>query len=72
VGKFAAVHVHGNNFAPMLAIGNLLFPQVLEVTFASRAKYTFGDADEVFPGELDSPNWAARKDYNLGCFNYPT
>ncbi len=69
--SFAVVHVHGNNAAPMLAIGNLLFPQILEVTFASRAKYTFGDADEVFPGKLDSPNLADGRDYNLGNFLYP-
>jgi hypothetical protein len=30
--KFAVVHVHANNYKPLLAIGNLLFPEVLEVT----------------------------------------
>ena len=66
--KFAVVHVHANNYRPLLAIGNVLFPEVLEVTYASRAKYTFTDCDEVFPGPLDSPNWPAAPDYELGKF----
>ena len=70
-GKFAVVHVHANNAEPLLELGNLLFPQLLEVTFASRAKYRFSDTDEVFPTELDSPNLATREDYNLGNFVYP-
>jgi hypothetical protein len=68
--KFAIVHVHANNYRPLLAIGNLLFPEVLEVTYASRTKYSFTDCDEVFPGPLDSPNWPAAADYGLGKFVY--
>ena len=68
--KFAVVHVHANNYRPLLAIGNVLFPEVLEVTYASRAKYSFADCDEVFPGPLDSPNWPAAPDYGLGKFVY--
>ena len=68
--KFAVVHVHANNYRPLLAVGNLLFPEVLEVTYASRAKYTFTGCDEVFPGPLDSPNWPAAADYGLGKFVY--
>lgn len=37
--KFAVIHIHANNYRPLLAVGNLLFPEVLEVTYASRAKY---------------------------------
>jgi hypothetical protein len=69
--KFAPVHVHANNHEPLLVIGNLLFPQVLEVTYASRGKYTFGETDEVFPSKLDSPNSARTPDYSLGRFVYP-
>ena len=68
--KFAVVHVHANNYRPLLAIGNVLFPEVLEVTYASRTKYSFTDCDEVFPGPLDSPNWPAAPDYGLGKFVY--
>lgn len=68
--KFSVVHVHANNYRPLLAIGNVLFPEVLEVTYASRAKYGFADSDEVFPGPLDSPNWPAAPDYGLGKFVY--
>ena len=53
--KFAVVHVHANNYRPLLAIGNVLFPEVLEVTYASRAKYSFTDCDEVFPGRSTAP-----------------
>jgi hypothetical protein len=68
--KFAVVHVHANNYRPLLAIGNLLFPEVLEVTYASKAKFACGDCNEVFPGPLDSPNWPAAADYGLGRFAY--
>ncbi len=68
--KFTVVHVHANNYRPLLAIGNLLFPEVLEVTYASRARYTFTDCDDIFPGPLDSPNWPAAADYGLGKFVY--
>ncbi len=69
--KFSVIHVHANNHAPLLAIGNLLFPEVLEVTFANRKRYTFVDTDELFPGPHDAPNLATRMDHNLGKFVYP-
>jgi hypothetical protein len=49
------VHVHANNYGSILAIGNLLFPSVLEVTYANRVKYVFEDTDETFTGALDLP-----------------
>ena len=66
--RFSVVHVHANNYGPILAIGNLLFPSVLEVTYANKAKYVFEDTDETFPGALDAPNLAAAPDYELGRF----
>jgi len=68
--RFAVVHVHANNHSPLLAIGNLLFPETLEVTYASRAKYTFRDTDEIFPGTLDTANLATATDHDLGKFAY--
>jgi hypothetical protein len=68
--KFAVVHVHSNNSAPLLVIGNFLFPQVLEVTYANKIKYTFNEFDETFPGILDAPNWPLAPDHNLGRFIY--
>jgi hypothetical protein len=68
--KFAVVHIHGNNAEPLLAVGNLVFPRILEVTYASRAKFRFSDSDEVFPGKLDAPNVATGRDYDLGNFIY--
>ena len=68
--RFAVVHVHANNYSPLLVAGNLLFPRVLEVTYASRVKYTFRDTDETFPGLLDAANLATATDHDLGKFIY--
>jgi hypothetical protein len=67
---FAVVHVHANNYAPLLGVGNLLFPSVLEVTYAGRAKYSFGKTNEEFPGPLDAPNDPTAADHALGKFIY--
>jgi len=45
-------------------------PEVLEVTYAGRTKYSFTDCDEVISGPLDSPNWLAAAGYGLGKFVY--
>lgn len=64
------VHVHANNYAPQIVCGNLLFPCVLEMTFASKRIYYFENSNEDFPGELDTPCNGSKKDYYLGDFNY--
>ena len=33
LGGFAVVHVHGNHAAPFTIVGNVPFPDILEVTF---------------------------------------
>lgn len=53
---FAVVHIHANNYAPLNVIGNLPFPEVLEVTYAARLRYRFEPTDEIFPTSLDAPN----------------
>ena len=68
--KFAVVHVHGNNCGALLGVGNVRFPDNLEVSYASRAKYEFAETDEVFPGALDAPNEPMLPDYDLGRFVY--
>ncbi len=69
---FEPVHVHGNNYAPVLHIGNITLPDVLEVTFVNKRKYDTLDGDEVFPTSLDAPNNPTLKDYPLGYFRFPT
>lgn len=68
--SFAVVHVHANNFEPMLIAGSAAFPDVLEVTFASRARYSFAEIDREFPTRLDKPNDKTKPDYFLGRFQY--
>jgi hypothetical protein len=68
--SFAVVHVHANNYAPMLIAGTAAFPNVLEVTFASRARYSFTETDEEFPNGLDRPNDKDQPDYFLSRFHY--
>lgn len=65
---FGVVHVHANNFGPMMMMGGVPFPDVLEVTFANRGRYTLEPTDETFPSELDSPNCKNASDYYLGQF----
>jgi hypothetical protein len=68
---FAVIHVHANNCAPMAQIGWVAFPEVLEVTYASRLRYQFEQSKELFPTEIDEPNEPSRPDYFLGSFVWP-
>jgi Methyltransferase FkbM domain len=68
--SFQVVHVHGNNFMPLIAVGNVPFPEVLEVTFASKERYIFEDSHETFPTSIDKPNWSRVADLYLGQFKF--
>jgi hypothetical protein len=65
---FAVVHVHGNNTEPWADLGGVPFPQLLEVTYASRKRYKFEPSHEVFPTGLDAPNDPNNPDMFLGRF----
>jgi hypothetical protein len=65
---FEIVHIHGNNFLPLIIIGNIPFPELLEVTYASRMRYKFETAEEIFPTSLDAPNEPNKPDLFLGQF----
>jgi hypothetical protein len=65
---FEVVHVHANNGAPFVAIANVPFPQILEVTFANRSRYEFCESFELFPTSIDQPNIPGRPDMFLGRF----
>lgn len=68
--QFRLVHVHGNNCATQIVLGNMLFPRSLELTFANRSRYDLTPSNEAFPGILDNPNNPARPDCGLGRFIY--
>jgi len=67
---FEVVHVHGNNAAPFVSIGNVPFPRILEVTFANRQRYQFVGCEELFPTSLDRSNICDRADLFLGRFKF--
>jgi hypothetical protein len=67
---FDVFHVHGNNWRPMVLAGDDLFPDVLEVSFANRRRYSFAASDELFPTPLDTPNNPERPDLYLGEFRF--
>jgi hypothetical protein len=68
--NFAVVHIHGNNFLPLTNIGNVPFPELLEVTYANRSRYEFESTDEIFPTSLDAPNDLKSPDLFLGRFAF--
>ena len=67
---FEVVHVHGNNSHPFVNIGNLMLPELLEVTFVNRRHYQFEETNERFPTQLDYPNIPQIPDMLLGCFKF--
>lgn len=68
--QFAVVHVHANNYCGLNSVANTPVPEVLEITFANRSRYTLFPSDEVFPGPLDAPNDPGFPDIHLGKFVY--
>ena len=67
---FAVVHVHGNNCGGLVFVGGLVFPNVLEVTFARRSTYRVEASHETFPTSVDRPNDSRHPDYYLGAFDF--
>jgi hypothetical protein len=66
----APVHVHGNNCGRLRIISNIPLPDFLEVTFASRGRYSFTETKELFPTPLDTPNYPDSADIVLGAFRF--
>ncbi len=67
---FAVVHVHGNNCCRSVNVCNIALPDLLEVTFASRARYSFVESNETFPTPLDNPNCPNVPSIVLGTFRF--
>jgi hypothetical protein len=66
----AVFHVHANNCAPFYFIGNVPIPLCIELSFASRSRYSFKPSDEIFPTSLDASCAAGVADYFLGSFRF--
>lgn len=64
------VHVHANNHRPYAVVGGVPLPSVLELTLARTQDVQLEKSDEIFPGELDSPCYRGRADYQLGTFRF--
>jgi hypothetical protein len=56
------VHLHANNWGIHKIIGGVPIPDVIEVTYASRKRYSFAPCTRTFPTSLDYPNNADRAD----------
>ena len=67
---FQVVHVHANNNGLLTVQGNVAFPEILEVTFGNRSRYTFGPSTDTFPTSQDAPNRADLPDIVLGTFRF--
>lgn len=67
---FSVVHVHANNFGSLVNIANVVVPDVIELSFASRRRYAFAPSQQTFPTPLDSANDPARPDIFLGRFQF--
>ncbi len=67
---FAPIHVHGNNCCRVVNICNIALPDFLEVTFASRIRYSFAENNETFPTSLDVPNCPRLPEIILDTFRF--
>jgi hypothetical protein len=64
------VHVHGNNYQPMVTVGNVTVPCILEVTLARVDQGKFLLSEEIFPTDIDMPCYPGVPDLYLGEFCY--
>jgi hypothetical protein len=67
---FSPIHIHGNNFGMIANVCNIAIPDALEITFASRARYSFVESEETFPTPPDAPNDPRKPDIVLGAFRF--
>jgi hypothetical protein len=68
--SFAVTHVHANNCAPVVNLSNVIIPDVIELSFANRKRYSFCESAEIFPTELDAPCDKDNADIFLGKFMF--
>lgn len=66
----AVVHVHANNIADVLWVGDLAYPDVLEVTFVRKKYYSLEKTTDIsLPLLLDAPNEPFYDEILLGRWN---
>jgi len=71
LGRYhSVVHVHGNNFAPMVSAGDVSLSDGLEVSYVRKDAYHLLSTKETFPGPCDRPNNPYRPDTQLGTFTF--
>jgi hypothetical protein len=70
VATHCPVHVHGNNFEPLVVLGGVPVPKVCEVTFALRTRYRLSPAQGLVPSALDFPNNRESADLHF-ALRYP-
>jgi hypothetical protein len=63
------IHIHGNNYSADFWTGKTYLAVDIELTFASRSRYTFSETKETFPGALDAPCDASKFDPPIDCRN---
>ena len=68
--QFIPYHVHANNYGSIINIANVVFPDVIEVSYASKKHYDSIPSNEIFPTKLDYPNNPSSPDIFLGCFQF--
>ena len=65
------VHVHGNNYDSRIIVGDIIIPQVLELTYIRKDVPISGKNKKPFPiDNLDYPNNPFCSDYILGTLPY--
>jgi hypothetical protein len=67
---FCVIHNHATNGHPILNVAGVLVPSLMEITFASRARYQFKPSTECFPTPLDAPNHPHLPEIHTGGFRY--
>jgi hypothetical protein len=63
-------HVHGNNWGDFSIVCGVPVPDVIEISFANRSRFTFLQNQEIFPTALDHPCKLDVPDYYLGTFQF--
>lgn len=65
-----AVHIHANNNGIVEYCGDLMLPQVLEVTFVKKSLFITKSANKMFPTNIDRRNTLEIQDIMIGHWNF--
>ncbi len=59
------IHLHGNNYSPMVTVDGVGFPNVFECTFLRTSNFNFKPSSVKLPCKLDGPNNPYKQEINL-------